>query len=114
MKRHFIVSNKYYPAVEVPMSITHATAHVPYSYAYLCPVCGEVWARSGVEHPQSRWHSLQRACRNHAEGLEVPGSIWQSWEPEFNTSLPPELLRAELELHLAFWSRIREADICLP
>lgn len=118
MKRHWIITGKYYPQVDVPMDMTHAVAHVPYSYVYLCPVCGDTWARSGVtDVPRgmhSRWHCIQRACQKHAEGLEIPGSVWLSWEPEYNGSFPPELLREELRLHLSYWSYLHEAPICIP
>lgn len=102
MKQHIIVDGLY-ASWDRSMTLTHATAHVPYSYGFACPVCGDVWARAGVEHSGSKWHFMHMPCRKHKEGLRVPGSLWLAWDPEWNALLPHNLLLRELELHIAFW-----------
>lgn len=106
MKQHFTVGNKYYGNSDRKMSVTHAQAHVPYSYAFCCNRCGEVWARCGVEHPESRWQFMSKPCPSHSEGLDVSGSLWIVWDREFNESLPHELLQRELEIHLTLWESL--------
>lgn len=103
MKQHFTVGNSWYGTSERQMTFVHAQSQVPSSYAFCCTVCGEVWARCGVEHPQAQWMFLNRGCPVHARQLEVPGSVWVSWDSDYNNSLPAELLRRELELHLSLW-----------
>ena len=102
MRQHFIIGGQYFPAADRTLAITHAQAHTPYSYAFCCPKCGEVWARAGVEG-NSQWSFLQRACSKHSEGLQVPGSVWLSWDRDFTNAFPLELLLRELHLHINYF-----------
>lgn len=103
MNSHLTVAGKWYAFQDRGMVIIHAQAQAPYSYAFCCPRCGEIWARYGVEHTDSQWSFLRRECERHAYGLTVPGSVWISYEPEFTSAFPPELLARELELHINFF-----------
>lgn len=108
MKSHLIVDNQYFIFKERGMSVIHAQAQIPYSYAYCCPTCGEVWCRYGVENPGTQWSFLRRECRAHATGLTIPGSIWIGYDPEFTSLFPADLLKRELELHIAFFDKATE------
>lgn len=73
------------------------------SYVYLCPECGEVWARSVADIPGTRWWARHVPCPKHEPKgafYEIPGSLWFGGERSYDESFPPELLRREVRLHL--------------
>jgi hypothetical protein len=68
------------------------------NYAYLCPVCGEVWARmwhephASYDNSPPHWEALVTPCERHGGGLLIP----TTWPLEF--PFPLELLRHDAEL----------------
>lgn len=50
---------------------------------------------------------LRLYCEEHAgpDFRKVPGSLYLSWEPEFNETFPPEVIRREFELTLRLWEK---------
>lgn len=72
----------------------------PWSIAYFCPACGEVWAR--IHFEGQRFYTCTRLCDKHASEMriEVPGSIWVPFEPAIMRELPEAVLRRELQTHL--------------
>jgi hypothetical protein len=72
---------------------------------YVCPQCGDTWAR-WVKEPTDllnyyeEWHPFRRSCPNHQLGQwpgDRPGSLLLT--PEDTVVLPRELLLRELFLN---------------
>jgi len=100
---------------EAPRNLVrvHETLAPPTSDLYFCPHCGEVWARLPVLNDKgatTKWQSFRHTCRKcaeaHVETFVVAGSIWRSWDLEFNLCLPASVLSWELERHLDHFERI--------
>lgn len=110
MKQHFFLEGKYLGcSSRYPLSRTGASTQV-YSYAFLCPRCGELWARCPTSEPETPWHFIAKECRKHgrANVEAAGGSIWLSWEPEFLEAFTDAVLRWEFDRHLETWERIHE------
>lgn len=87
----------------------------PHSFTFVCPSCGELWARIVVQGPADPyWQVLPASCEQHVpEGVQewgrVPGSILDrlgvhksqlsvlAW-PQALEHLPAAVLRREVEL----------------
>lgn len=87
----------------------------PHSFTFVCPTCGELWARIAVSGPgEPYWRVTPVSCENHSpEGVQewgrVPGSILDRLgirQTELSRlsaaqaidNLPPALLAREIEL----------------
>lgn len=70
---------------------------VPLSRVFLCPHCGEVWAR--VEVAGSRWGAIIASCDGHGPLPEspFPGGILIPGFPELAGDLPPAVLEYEFQ-----------------
>lgn len=69
------------------------------SQLFLCPTCGEVWARIAI--PDARWVAQHIGCRQHPSmGYDVGGSFIPAWRQNLR-DLPIEVLQYELALRLA-------------
>jgi hypothetical protein len=71
------------------------------SHAYLCPHCGNVWARVAIEG--RRWiavHVVCEPCKPHAISLDAPGSLMLPMQYSWNAAIPRELLLREFNLAL--------------
>lgn len=103
MEQQWNIDGRNFPPTSISLTFSHAQAHPPYQLAYICPVCGTVWARRYIV-PQTKWLAISRACGKCPGELFIrPGSILQSWDREFFLSLPKEVLAHELvPLDLAF------------
>ena len=79
-----------------------------YSYAYFCPVCGEVWARvvcdRDVPEPL-RWHVREHPCEQHSTIWHVSGTLLPGSDLINLDVLPPEVLRYEFQQHLSHYER---------
>lgn len=72
--------------------------------AYVCPQCGDVWARWRKEDESlvegyEEWRAILRSCPNHQFGMwdmDVPGSIMQQTEDA--VVIPRSLLLREINL----------------
>lgn len=83
-----------------------------YSLAYLCPHCGEVWARlvgESVRWGPVRFIPLQVSCRLHPDEWSVPGSLLYGRYAELLESLPAPALRRELIVHLEWAEKGQES-----
>jgi len=81
----------------------------PPSYAWCCPECGEIWARSIIfdsSGEQISFQFLTAACEEHVDpflpSLIVPGSLLLPMETEFNKSLTLPLWKREFHVHDLF------------
>jgi hypothetical protein len=103
----FIAAGKNFGASPRGFVVRHAEAHSPHSYAFFCPVCGEVWARAPVEDggKMNQFLVLTRRCRQHSspDPIDVPGSLFVEWDEAFNEAMPDQLiLEWELPRHLDY------------
>lgn len=102
-KQTFIVNNKYLgDALRQPIQV-HEETNSPCSMAYFCPVCGTTWAIFPVldllTNKQSDFMPYRVPCPNHTDTTwgAIPGSIWSSWDREFNSILPDDVIRYEFQ-----------------
>lgn len=107
--RHFIIEGKHLGAATFSEQLSLEGPRTPDSFAYICPVCGDLWARVPVENLSgvtSRFAPLSRTCRKHFEhSLAVPGSIGVVWEQGFDESLPDEVVRWEFSRHMEYYDK---------
>jgi hypothetical protein len=74
------------------------TREAEVSQLYLCPTCGEVWARVAVT--DTRWVAHRQGCIRHPSfGSDVGGSFIQPWRRNIS-DLPEEVLQYELAIRL--------------
>lgn len=87
----------------------HGTAGHPRSYAWLCVVCGSVWARMG---DSGQWEPQRSVCgecelplaqRSAITWSLVPGSILCGWDRDLERALPRAILEWEFERHLSWF-----------
>jgi hypothetical protein len=68
--------------------------------AYLCPRCGETWAK--VSFGSNEWRAITRSCPSHSwHSLDKPGSILVDWRIDL---LALERSAIEYEFALALGS----------
>lgn len=97
--QHFYVHGEYLGSSERLPLITKGVAHRPFSVAYFCPTCGEVWARAAIEGaPFQPWVV---SCEKH-RGLKYSpaGCLWMDWDKDYTKAFPPKVLKRELEMLL--------------
>lgn len=104
--QHFFAEGKYLGQASRVMEHSHNEAHVPYGYAFFCPVCADLWARCPVMYGsrESKYMVQTISCRKCAahHDLGVPGSLFLTWDKTFNDLLPDDAIRRELAVHLDF------------
>ena len=99
--RHFFINNKHLGTASIGYAKVQEEYRIPWGYAFLCPTCGEVWARTPVDHPKSKFQAITRGCPKHKQHeIEVPGSLWLDWDRDFTKSFPFDALLYEVTLHL--------------
>ena len=84
----------------------HDQFHAPYSLAYFCPTCGEVWARRCIT-PATQWFVYTIPCEKCNQRLPyqlfLPGSVYPDYSDEsFLNNLPFAVLKHEAELRLSY------------
>ena len=113
-EQHFYAEGAFLGSVVRPSVIVHGELQSPYSYAYFCPDCGEVWARCrareiGKFH-SAKWQVQGGYCRKHPERsnpFSVAGSLMLAWEPEYCELLLscPDVVKWEFDRHMEFIER---------
>lgn len=109
MKQHFFLAGGQFlgSADRKRELVERSSIRAPQSYAFFCPTCAEVWARCPVEREDGThepFRAISRGCKQHTQhGMEVGGSLWLTWDETFSNCLPEEVVRRELELHLALY-----------
>ena len=110
--QQFIIGTKYFGTAPRTYEAVHGTVVPPSSYAYFCPVCAEVWARCPVTSVASgkvsRFQVLTLTCGKHTntEALQIPGSLFLSWDRAYSEAFPEELIRYELTQALNLYKDI--------
>lgn len=67
------------------------------SIAFVCPGCGDTWARIAV--PGAEWWPIRQGCEKHPWHGDLGGSFLLPWRRTFR-ELPPEVIRYEVQLRL--------------
>ena len=116
--RHFFVGTRLIASIPQGLvPVAGSTLRAPRSCSYVCPVCGDLWARSPIERDWKSasqpypdlWNILSHPCRKHTDpfGSRVPGSlILDPSNKEFAGCLTGDLLRYEFEVHLLWAERL--------
>lgn len=89
----------------------HASLATPMGKAFFCPICAELWLIAQVEGQTTQVDT--KLCERHKPGevygtwssgklfgTEIAGSIWSSYDSDWNAALPDLLIKREFELHL--------------
>ena len=72
------------------------------NHAFVCPTCGELWARVWVAADEWRGYTFPCAkCPPWPLCDSVPGSVLEILGGDNLDYLPPAVLRRELAVHLA-------------
>lgn len=99
----WFISGKCLGQYPIGLAHTHGQLHPPHSYAYCCPVCGDVWARR-IINPQTKWMFWAIRCPKHPDDpvwRRPPGSILTSWMVyDLSMDLPKPLLAREALLSI--------------
>ncbi len=94
-KVHYFLGSRLLATTSIPPMWDDATIDHA-STAYICPTCGEVWARVMIEG--SEWHPIKAACQKH-HFLRSGGYFLAPWRKTC-WELPQEVLMYELQLLL--------------
>lgn len=104
------VGNRSYPPQLRGTLRVHEERWPPASYAWCCPVCGEIWARAVVRGRDFQF--LTHVCEAHEDpqmpSLLVPGSLLMPWDENFNAALGSDLWLREFTLHFNHAQRYKE------
>ena len=75
----------------------------PLGAAFFCSTRGRIWALCPIADREFMIWSIP--CANHTRSFAVPGSIYLSWDADFNAAMPDAVVRREFEIHLAYAER---------
>lgn len=108
-QRHFIIEGKHLGIAPCSMEFVHEELQRPRSYAYFCPVCGELWAKCPVEVVATgevlQWMTITTNCRKHPQGCwRAPGSLSLNYEEAYSTSFPDEVVRWEFQRQMDYFN----------
>jgi len=99
--QRFFIRGQPFGAAERGLVFIHAEACQPWSIAFFCPQCGDVWAKAEIEG--SRYHVYTHPCDKHPSRTpvwinDVPGSILLPLDKDYNDALPLAVLKREFDL----------------
>lgn len=105
---HYYLRDTWQGALERPAYTAFERVYVPSSLAYLCPCCGEVWAKvwaAGVSFTPvyarcERCPSILPASPA-GHPTHFPGSMLSTYLLNSGFDLPPALWKREMEIHLS-------------
>lgn len=74
--------------------LTSTTGYIPSSYAYVCPRCGELWARGAVTDPDTHHAPLAIPCPAHDNPVPLGqrALFFFTGDEEYTDSFPKEVL----------------------
>jgi len=80
-------------------------------YLYLCPKCGDVWARvCNSSAIWEEWHARHVLCPKHPHGVRPAGSLYVPGDHELLQALPPVLLQREFNIALEWAEKELQND----
>ena len=103
MNRSVIIQGELIASTPIPQHLL-----CEHSILWYCSSCGEVYARLPVDGP-ARWHAIEGCCSNclpaKSVWWQIPGSIWCSYNWQYNCQLPLEVIKREFKLALDYWEK---------
>lgn len=98
----WIIEGEMYPPESIGLEHIHAQPSRPFSIAYFCPYCGEIWARRVVVGGDPQWSLWHRPCSKHPHEISrgLSGSVWLGFHTDSDRNLPKAVLRREALLHI--------------
>ena len=105
--QHFIVHNKHLGTAERESVFIHARPQLPFSYAFVCPECGDLWARCPVllGDKMQKFFLWNCNCKKCSQSVLHPrGSLLLALEPEFNAAVLEAAAHWEFERAMDFAS----------
>jgi len=95
-----------------PAQYSHEQAHIPYSRAYFCRTCGDVWARILIHENPSDWHAIFRACRKHTERLSpIAGGTFFDPQLQENFDIPKNILAEDFLFLMSLYDKLADSYI---
>lgn len=107
----FIEGSRLLGSTTWPQQISHEQLHIPYSVAYFCRTCGEVWRRILVHENADDWHVIHTPCRRHTTMLGHGGSFYYSWFQE-DFDIPKHILAEDFLFLMTLFDK--SADSYIP
>ncbi len=101
--QHFIIEGKYYGTAQRSWDKKHALPLAPFSYAFFCDSCAELWARcpvEGIGGKPTRFQVLTKRCRKHPEehdSFGFAGSLMLSWDESFTAAVEEAAIAWEFQ-----------------
>lgn len=78
--------------------IIHAQLSQPFGKAFFCPHCSEIWAIAVVENRDTFCEHIPCELHPPTPSFPLQGSLWLSWNENWNKNLPQPLLEREFLL----------------
>lgn len=106
MLQTWVIEGVTYEPAPIALERVHSEYQRPFSVAYFCPFCGEIWARRivtdtgpGRDPEWSLWH---RPCSKHPNSISrgLSGSVWLGHNIDVDRGLPLPVLKREALIHL--------------
>lgn len=96
--RFFFVWGQYLGATPNYTQYVHGQLQEAFGKCFFCPKCGELWAGAQVQEQDTFIEHM--LCDRHepTATAPVPGSLWLSWDNDWNAALPVEVLEREFLL----------------
>lgn len=108
--QHFFIRGNYFGTTTRPLYWVHnEIQNAPFGMAFFCPICAELWAVCPVEGEATQVET--QFCEKHKYGdsygrwssgqvwrLDIPGSLWSSYDDQWNAGLSQQVLKRELLL----------------
>jgi hypothetical protein len=99
----FFVGGAYLGQGQRSFEFVHNQVIPPHSLAFFCQACGDIWARVLVQDG-SEFQVYSRRCQKHSKYFFDPGgSIWFTWDRDWQEALPKAILQREVVLLCDHW-----------
>lgn len=101
-QQHFFIENEHYGSILAQPVQRQGVYYQPSGQAFFCPECSRLWANCPVDGRRTMVWSCP--CEKEVfgntiwKGFHYPGSIWLSWDMEWNKCLPKKVLAREFIL----------------
>jgi len=92
--RHYFFRGKHIASVNPSAIFVHGRKQIPPGRAFFCPICAEIWLLAPVDREETFVDHV--LCDRHPPtASRRAGSMFLSWDAEWNKDLPSELLKME-------------------